>query len=132
MGCTTKRFNKTKLCSGDLRDEIEILLRALGTPGPNDTVPPLTLTLVKLVFCGTVTVSGTARFDGVNIEDRPTHIFTARYDVDIEGLETANNFIRFKGRLFRITRVKNNDEEDYFLDIHCTERGIDTQLAALA
>jgi head-tail adaptor len=97
-----------------------------------DTTPPLTLTSLKFVWAGLNTVSGTARFDGVNVEDRPTHIFTARYDDEIMALEEGNNFIRFKSRLFRILDAKINDEDDIFIDIVTTERGIDTQLAALA
>ena len=136
MGCTTKRFNKTQLCAGDLDKEIEFMTRTLGSPGLNDTVPPITLTLLKLVFCGVTTVKGSSKFSGVNIEDRPTHIFTVRHDPAILNLETANNFVRFNNtfniRLFRIVDVEINDEDQFYLDVLCTERGVETNLAALA
>lgn len=132
MSCSTRRYKKTGLCAGDLDKDINIETRTLGTPGPNDTVPPLVLTVLKMVWAGVKTVKGTARFDGVNIEDRPTHIWGTRYDPDIMSLETANNFVQFRGRLFRIVNVKINDEDEMIIDIETTERGIDTQLAARA
>lgn len=136
MGCSNKQFKNDELCAGDLDKEIEFMTRALGTPGPNDTVPPLTLTLIKLVFCGITTVKGSAKFAKVNIDDRPTHIFTVRFDPDILDIETANTFVRFNNgfsiRLFRIIDIEINNEGEHYLDVLCTERGVETQSAALA
>jgi len=134
--CATKRFKKTKICSGDLNDRIEILTRVLGTPGPEDTVPPITLDVLKATWCGITTRSGTPRFDGVNVNDIATHIFTVRSNPSLMLLEEGNNFIRLtKGgisRLFRVLSAKINDEQDIFIDISATERGIDSDLATLA
>lgn len=136
MVCKTKRFAKTQLCAGDLDKEIEFMTRDLTAPEIDDTVPPLSLALIKLVFCGITTVNGTARFAKVNIDERPTHIFTVRHDPEILNIETGNTFVRFNNtfntRLFRIIDIEINNEDEFYLDVLCTERGVDTQLAALA
>jgi hypothetical protein len=136
MGCSKKRFNKTKICSGDLRHRIQVLNRILGTPGPDDTVPPITLSLIKEPSCGIKTKSGTPRHDGVNINDVRTHVFTTRTDAVLNFLDEGDTFIRLTrlgvSRLFRILNIKINDEDPYFLEFSATERGIEPALAALA
>lgn len=137
MVCTTKRFKKTKICSGDLRHRADILSRALGTPGPDDEVPPIALTPIKSASpCGVETKKGSARHDGVNTEDVQTHVFTFRRDPAIASLDEGNTFLRLTqlgvSRLFRVLNIKINDEDPYFLEFSATERGIEPALAALA
>ena len=131
--CSRKRFDRVKICAGDLRHKADILQRTLLSAGISDTNSNIELKPVKKrVACGIETVSGVQKFNRVNINDAPTHIFTFRYSSGLIGIERQNHFIKFRSRLFRILDIEINNEDKYFIDFSSTERGIDTQLANLA
>ena len=128
--CRTRRYPKRKICAGDLRHKIRILRRQLGTPGPGQQDAPLTFTLVKPKNAGIEVVSPSRKFEGVNTEDRPTHIFTVRREVLLIDIEYNNHFIQFNNRYFKIQRVAVVDEDPRYMDYQVTERGDITKQAA--
>jgi hypothetical protein len=131
--CKRLQLPVVKICAGDLRHRTNIVDRVLGTPAPGQIQPPITFTPLKSnVPTGIQTVSGTARFDGVNIEDRPTHIFIYRRESVIEFLEHGNNFIQLGTRVFRTLNVEIKDEDPNYIAVTATERGVDTQAASEA
>jgi len=133
--CKTRRFPREKVCAGDLRHRITIEQRTHVEPQPglNTGVGSMQYQIIKRCYAGIKTLSGmfsgTARFDGTNIEDRPTHTFTIRRDPNFSLIEASNYFIRYNSRLFRILRAAIKDEDNNIVDISATERGVDTQEA---
>ena len=131
--CKTRRFPREKICAGDLRHRISIEKRTHLEPEPGQSVGVNSFQVIKRTYSGIKTLTGlfggTARFDGVNVEDRPTHMFTVRKDNSILLPELSNYFVRYNSRLFRILRAAIKDEDTNLIDISATERGVDSQEA---
>ena len=130
--CVKKRIPRVKICAGDLRNKISIQTRALGGNRPGQNNPGPTFTTIFQPWAGVETPNGRSKFLGVNINEDTTHIFIVRFDSTISGLEVANNFVLFGTRRMRILSVKNMNEDNYFLAIECTERGLSTKDATEA
>lgn len=129
MACPRKRFAKTKICIGDLRNQIIIQERAqVASEFEDDDTPIESFTDIATVFAGIKTSStqsiGAALFSGVNLNDRATHTFTIMYDPTLANIEAGNNFILFDSRRFRILSRAINDENNLYIDISCSERGL--------
>lgn len=131
--CNRKRFARTKICAGDLRHQIVIQKRELQGAGLENNEPNEMFTTVATMKCGITTFAGlfggTALFSGVNIADRPTHVFTVRSNSIADALESGNNFILYDARYFRVINRTINNEDPYFVDIQAQERGIYTTSA---
>lgn len=130
--CNYKRIPRRKLCTGDLRYRITLEERTLTPPLVGQDVPTETFTVLKSLWSGVETVRGTRRFFGVNIEKSATHLFPIRYNPELPLLDGDNFFVHFKDRYFRILRVTNDNEEEYFHILQCAERGEDDKAAARA
>lgn len=125
--CDRKRFKRTKLCAGDLRNSIAIQTRELRGATINNNQPTVVFTTVATIKCGIKTTHlYSSLYTGINIADRPTHIFTVRKNSITKIVEFGNNFILFDGRYFKITGRTINNEDPYFVDIQSQERGIDS------
>ncbi len=125
--CERKRFSKKKICVGDLRHVIVIQSRSLSDAKIGDNEPEEIFATVLKTRAGIRTLegmfSGAAVFQGLNIEDRPTHTFTVVRGKITEAVETGNNFIFYDQRRFRIVRRTLSNEDPYYVDIQCQERG---------
>jgi head-tail adaptor len=136
MACKRKRFIKTEICIGDLRNQIEIQERSLLAAGFDDNEPTESFTTIATVFAGIKTATNanfnTALFNGVSLDQVTTHTFTISYDPTLKNLENGNNFILFNDRRFKILRRSINDENDIFIDLFCSERGLSSQSASEA
>lgn len=130
--CTIKNLGTVKLCSGDLNHWISIQERVLTPPALGESTPIETFTEIKPVWAGVQTTRGTRRFYGINIESNATHLFIIRYNPELPLLDGDNYFINYKNRYFRILRVTDNDEEEYFSILQCVERGQDDKTASTA
>ena len=145
MRCKTKQFDKTKLCTGDLKNKIKIYSRSMTNPGVNALEYSETLTeiaapwaAIKTTGAGvTTSAQGTQRFDGINIAKGVTHLFYIRFSILLSNLDHANNFVWFKDKggnekYYKILAPINNDEQGEFIILQCTERGDASKEAATA
>lgn len=130
--CKIKNLDRVKLCSGDLSNRISIEERQLTPPVLGESSPIETFIVIKSVWAGVQTVRGTRRFYGVNIENAATHLFFIRNNPELPLLDGDNYFVLFKNRYFRILRVTDNDEEEYFTILQCVERGEESKTASTA
>jgi hypothetical protein len=134
--CIYKKSKKTVLCAGDMNDQITLVTRTIGAPtiGTSDPTTTFTTLLQPFAIFETLSLSASAsrRFDGVNIEDRPTHKALIYYDSTIWPLDSDNVFVEFDDRRFRIVGVTDLNEMKTTIEILCTERGVDTLAATEA
>lgn len=130
--CTYKRFDKIKICRGDLRHKITILQREQGGIGYNELEATENFSTVQTPWAAVRTVRGTTRFKGININERATHLFYIAYTPSLDALEHGNNFIAYKDRMYRILDITNQDEDNQFIFFQCVERGQDDLRAAEA
>ncbi len=128
---TFKRFWKEQICAGDLRHLITFESRVLDEPGPLDVEASMTFTLIKAVSAAIRTTSGVPKFDKINIEVLPTHLFAVFFDPDLTELEHSNTFVGLanrppdlaKVRRFRVLNVEAKDEDQEYLIVAASERG---------
>jgi len=115
-------------CISDFRNKATIETREISQQKFGETYPEETFTVLFTGYFRVQTVEGTARFAGVNIDKEATHLFVARWRATINNLDGAGAyFMRSKGRLYRVLKITNVDEQDDFILFQCTERGIDTK-----
>lgn len=130
--CTRTRINRRKICAGDLRHRITLLRRELQEAGVDDNEPQQVFTTLLSAKAGVRTFngfSGTPLFDGVSVEERPTHSFIMRRNSITENVDDGNTFILLDGRYFRVIRRTIVDEDRYYVDISARERGDITRSA---
>lgn len=129
--CAFKRSKRQRLCSGDLDRYIEIQVRTLGAPPLGGGEATMTFTELKKVWAFIETLGGlfggSRRFSGINIEDGATHLFYVRYDPDIFPLDSDNNFILYASRRYRILRVTEHNENQWYMILQCEETGISSK-----
>lgn len=136
--CVTKNFARTKICRGDFRNKIQIRKREQGTLAFDEIEPLETFSLIASPFAAIETVAGVARFAGINIDERATHIFNIVYTsflfstISLDNLEQGNYFVRFKGRNYRILKLTNINEDNKYIAIQTTERGAESLEASKA
>jgi len=134
--CVAKKKKKTKLCTGDMQDKIKLVTRSMGAPtiGTINPSTAFTTLLEPWSIFETLGLSGSAArlFEGVNIEDRPTHKASIFYDATIMPLDSDNVFIEHNDRRFRIVGVTDLNEMKTTIEILCIERGVDTKEATKA
>ncbi|MFC3816566.1 hypothetical protein [Lysobacter sp. GCM10012299] len=126
MSCAVKRIKHVRLCSADLRHQIDIVRRSLSgvTPADIGASPVEFVPVVLGRWAGIETVQGTSRFTGVNINPKATHLFYVYYDPALSlHLEHGNSFVQFEGRNMRVLEVTEFNEQKEFTIIQCTERG---------
>lgn len=117
MSCRKVNLDKRKVCIGDLRYQIVIHNRAIaGVQNGVDFTE--SLTNAQTVWAGVKTVRGHDVFDGTNLVGVATHLFYIRY-IDI----TAESWVEFNGRYYRILGIQNLEEDDEFIELQCNLRG---------
>lgn len=120
---TINRRPLRKISIGDMRTPAGLYLAVLTASMTVDPVREFK-SIQDPWFCSVRTVSGITAFGDSNVEEVVTHIFEGRF---IEGT-SDDHFIKHDGRFFRIITVEDLDERKEFMQLKCTERGIDTLL----
>ena len=128
MACGTKK----KLCIGQLDKLIEIQSRHIKAPlntTPTDVDADELFTNRVHVWANIKTSVGEAIYDGVNIEQALTHIFTFAY----LGFEvTSADWVIFNSKRYKILSADNINEDNIYVSLRCVERGVDTKEATKA
>jgi len=112
------RRSCTKYCASDLNKEIDIIKRTIEVDAISYDVD-LTTDLANIP-AGIKTLSGVSKFDGTNTEVRSSHRFVIRF---IDGIEEDNS-VFYDNRIFVINQTINLDEDNKWLEIYTTERGV--------
>jgi len=111
-----------KVPLGQLDKLIDIRARNIGSAVSNSLKFDEFFTLLHNVPAKVETVSGLAVFGESNQIRAVTHIFTVCFVTDLN----IDTWVNFKGRDFDIIDIENLAEQDLFLKIRCSERGVDT------
>jgi SPP1 family predicted phage head-tail adaptor len=116
-------INKTQVCSGDLRNLIEIQTRRITAPDNPldvDTVDASeTFNTIYTTRAAISTPKGYKTFDEVGTTTQITHYFFVRYLNDI----STDNWILFEGLLYRILQVTDFESRKIFMRLDTTLRG---------
>jgi len=114
-----------KYAVGDLDERIRIFERSVQAPGINSAKfseqdspisdPDRWCSIETLDLQG----SGQRRFDGVELSERPSHIFTIRFDKNI----TIQNIISWDGDFYKIIHTQNPDGRKQYLELFVVSRG---------
>jgi head-tail adaptor len=118
--CETVQRKVVKVCSGDMRNRIDIYIRRIVAPegfSPDfeeDFITP------KTVWAMVQTAPpGEALFDGTNTSTAVTHYFYIRYLPNV----TFEDWILYKNKYYDILHVENLNEQDDFLLLRANLRG---------
>ena len=121
--CNNIPRKNTRYCVGDFRKQIEIKVRDITVPVGSSVDHGELFTDFLTVRAIVETLSGVEIFDGTNtMVGVATHQFIINFRPGV----TFENMVVFKGKNYRILDVTNIDEEDRFLKIRATERGVNT------
>lgn len=101
--------------AGDLRLKVTLEQRA-GAPDGGTSLSTSYVT-VATVRARAKVLFGQHRVDGVQTEEKPTHIFTIRYRSDYRNWR----WLTHDGRRFAIRRVMNPEETKVWLELVCEE-----------
>jgi head-tail adaptor len=118
-----KRRRLKQYAAGDMRDRIILHVRSIQPPVLDsadfseeyDTGTKLWSSFNTLDLQS----SGLRMFDGVNINERPTHKIIIRYRQGV----TTENVIAFRGVYYEIMLVQNPEERNQYLELFCRVRG---------
>ena len=118
MSCRKTRVSRKKYCLGDFRHYISIID---STVNPVQESYDIDNTDIVLNTKAAVrTKGGIVFFSGVATEAEVTHEFIIRFpSIEVE----KSNRILFKGDLYRIETIVNENEDDKFLKIGAVKRG---------
>lgn len=117
MSCNRKIRRKPDLiCASDLKNKVKLITRKIETANVSFTE---NFTDFKSIYARIDTISGYQPFNGVNIEDAPSHIFYIRYLSDIE----INYTFEYKSNYFHIIDIENLNEENRFMKITVKKAG---------
>lgn len=111
---------RCKYCSAILTRSIDIVKRDLKVADVSYDVD-LEVELAN-VPASIKTLSRISKFNGTNTESNSSHLFVIRF---VDGIEEVNT-IFYNKKIFVIDGIINFDEEDKWLEIYTTERGIAT------
>lgn len=117
--CINIQRKHRKLCVGDLNDEIQVLDRAMVAPTFDTPDFDISFSEIEGIFASVNTVAGRTMFDGTNTEVDVTHEFGVYFDTRF----TAEDFVLFDGRYFRILKVEDYEERKEWNWLVCSERG---------
>ena len=135
---TLARINGKRriITAGDLRYNVDIQIRVLTPPTGDGTDATETMSTLKSVPAMMLTNGGQQFFSETNIKREATHIFYVRFIANSvftsSGRLSAQEWVKFKSREFKILLVENLEERDEFLALWCNERGLGTVGANVA
>lgn len=131
--CIDVRIPKKKICAGDMRNRIEIMLRTQTSPGIGKGLGPVeTFTPYTAGFFGIRSANGSNPISGVNINEEATHIFISRYTTKLALLDTTKHFPKFRNKYYRILEISNLNEDNLTIFLQCKLLGITDKKASEA
>lgn len=116
MGCGKIKRKADTICVGDLKSLIKIIDRKIE---PDDVSHTMNFDDYVSIRARIDTRRGGAFFNGVNMEDAPTHYFYIRFGPTVE----RNYTIEFKDNYYLVGDVENLNEKSRFLKISATKNG---------
>lgn len=117
--CSFKKRKKRKICSGDLRSQVQIQTRSIKPPSLNEYEFNEEFETTSTVWALIETKSGLQVFDGVNTIETPSHNIYIRY---IEGV-TFENWLIFEDNKYTILDVEDLEERHEFYLLRCSKFG---------
>ncbi len=100
---------------GKFRHRVKIQSLAENPHGDNHIQP--IYSDVAEVWADVLPVSGKTEYDSKSLGESITHTIAIRYRSDI----TSENWLLWRGRRFRIRKVKDHEERRRFLILDCEE-----------
>ena len=124
MACKKSKQGKKRYCIGDFRHSIKIISGSMvSTEGDYDVDNNNTILTTRAVI---KTSSGIPYFAGTSMGTSPTHTFIIRYTtIPIE----KNYIIECKGNYYHIESIRNDNEDDLYIIINASKRGVATNEA---
>jgi SPP1 family predicted phage head-tail adaptor len=128
MALLTRINGKRRIITaGDLTVKLDVQLRTLTPAAGAGVDASEAFATLKSVWGMELTNSGQNFFSETNIKRDATHIFYIRFIAnsvfDRAGRLSAQEWVKFKGREFKVLLVENLEERDEFLALWCNERG---------
>lgn len=120
MKCSKKQLSKTSYCIGDFVHKIDLTKRSDKEFTDDIGEVDYDFTLIRSIWVGLKTTSGTIWRDGIATNDGASHIFIMRYSKDIKN----ELFIEYKGTRYEIIDTKNVDEMSEWLELRCKKIGL--------
>ena len=112
---------------GDMRDPIGLVeSRQLNTFSLNNPYGAQHIETPVTVFAKVESVANRREFDGIELENRPTHAFTIRYRAGV----THESTFTHKGDYYRVVSVDHLEERREFMILYAKLRGDETRAAA--
>lgn len=121
--CKRIKRKSRKICLGDMREQIEINIRAIKAPVDGSVDFSEAFQKVETVWAMVETKTGVEIFDGTNLLGVATHFMYIRFLADID----FTNWVKFKSQYFDILDVQNLEERDEFYLLRCSLRGDDSK-----
>ena len=117
-----------KICAGDLNKQISVLRRTLQPPRMGLSASESTFETIETPWSKIVTVRGSRRYNGVNIDKSTTHLFECRYQPELMMLDGDGEiFISLENvnitNYYKVLEITNVDEQNVKLIFQCTNRG---------
>lgn len=116
MGCGRIKRKADQICVGDLKRLIKIIDRKIE---PADVSHTMDFSDLVSIRARVDTRRGIEFFNGVNVENAPTHYFYVRFGVEVE----RNYTIEFRDNYYIVSDVENLNEENRFLKISAVKNG---------
>ena len=123
--CKNITPKKRRICTGDLKDRIEIQSREIKPKTFSDPDYQEDFVTIKPVWASVQTTRGFQSFNDVGtVENNITHKIYIRFSTELT--ITSENWIIFKNERYDIIDDENLDERDEFLLLYCEKKGSDT------
>lgn len=114
-----------KVSIGDMRECISLEVRERKAPVFGSASATMAYTVIDEVWSKIDTVNHNRIFDGVALDEIPSHKFTIRFRCDI----TTETRIRYKDVLYRIVKSDNFEMRDEYLELYARIDGDDNKEA---
>jgi hypothetical protein len=126
-------FSRKIVITGDQRNYVHILQRVLNETTIGQIEPTVSFTEIWACFAKIETIKPTVRFDGVTIEDMPTHIcilpfYQVVFDLDLNTLFIKDD--KTVPRYYKLKSIEDIGNQNQFIEIYMKETGRTEQEAA--
>lgn len=121
----TKTRKLRKVSIGDMRECISIEKRTMTAPVFGSASFTESYLPIDEVWSKVETSFNNRIFDGVALDELPSHKFTIRFRDDV----TSETRIRYKDVLYRIVKTDNYEMRDEYLELYARIDGDDTKEA---
>lgn len=115
-----------KVSIGDMRDRVSLERRSRQAPVFGSASATMGYSQIAEVWAKVETVYHGRVFDGVSIENIPSHKFTIRYRDDI----TTETRIRYNDILYKIVKFDNFEMRNEYLELYARIDGDDEKEAS--